>query len=116
MSIKIIKEKINKDELKQAAQESFGDMVKAVVDIKQGIMALGAELHSDAENVLLNQGSGQNDLWGINIYPDEIGEEMIEFSSLINIRPALNNRTVEIQDLSIKKKIMEVVHKLILWT
>lgn len=113
MEIKLIKEKISKEEIKKAAQDSFGEMVKAVIDIKKEVMALGGELHADANELLIKQGSSQEDIWGINIYPDKSGEDWIEFNSLINIRPSLGNRSIEIQDSDIKKKIREIINKLI---
>jgi hypothetical protein len=113
MEIKIIKEKISKEELRKTAQDSFEGMVKAVVDIEKEIIALGGELHADANELLIKQGSSQKDLWGINIYPDESKEDYIEFNSLINIRPSLGNRSIEIQDLDIKEKIREIINKLI---
>jgi hypothetical protein len=87
MPIRIINEKISRQELQQIAQESFGEFVKAVVDVEKGIMAIGGELHSDEEVVLLEQGSWQENLWGINLYPGDISENWIEFDSVINIRP-----------------------------
>ena len=43
--------------------------MKAVVDVKQEIIVIDAELHADEEELLLDQGSRQEDLWGINLYP-----------------------------------------------
>ncbi|MFH1173183.1 MAG: DUF5674 family protein [bacterium] len=113
MEIKIIKDKISQAELKKMAEESFGDMVKAVVDIEQKIMAVGGELHADAEAELLDQDCQQADLWGINIFPDKTGAEMIIYTSLINIRPSQNNRSMEIKDQTLKDKIRGIVDYLI---
>lgn len=114
MEIKIIKEKISLAELQKAALENYGDMVKAVVDIKKGIFALGGDLHADAEAVLLQAGSDQQDLWGINIYPENSRNEMIVFSSLINISPKRNNRSMIIEIPEIKEKITAIVNNFIL--
>lgn len=100
-------------ELKKVAIERFGDLVKAVVDIEQGIMAIGGELHADEEAVLLEQGSIQNNLWGINLYPDIMGENWIEFDSMINIRPSCNNRSRSVEDKDICARIIEIVNTLI---
>lgn len=113
MEIKIIKDQISKDEIKNAAQNSFGEMVKAVVDIEQEIMTLGGELHADGEALLLEQGSEQENLWGINIYPYNPDGQRIEFTALINIRPSRNNKTMEIQDKAIRSKIQSILQKLI---
>ena len=80
------------------AREQFGDMVKAVVDVEQGIMAIGGELHADEEAVLLDQGSRQADLWGINLYPDAAAVRALEFDSMINVRPAQGNRSRSVED------------------
>ena len=109
----IIKEKIPIAELQKIAKDTFGNLVKAVVDIEKEIMVVGGELHSDAEALLLENGSGQQDLWGINIYPDIKTEEWVEFDSMINLRPSQNNLTRGISDSKIQKKILDTVNKLI---
>ena len=95
------------------AEQHFGDMVKAVVDIEKGVMALGGDLHADEEMMLLEQGSVQHNLWGINLYPDLPREQMVEFDSMINIRPAQNNRSRSVEDDSVRKQILQVVSSLI---
>ena len=111
--MKIIVTTISLVELKTIAQERFGDMVKAVVDIEKKIMTVGGELHADEEALLLDKGSKQNDLWGINIYPDQPRESWIEFDSMINIRPSQNNRTRSIESTTIRERIVAVVNDLI---
>lgn len=111
--IRIIKKKISRQELKQIATEQFGELVKAVVDIEQKIMAIGGELHSDEEAVLLEQGSEQKNLWGINLYPQESKEKWIEFDSVINIRPSFGNRSRNVKDPIIREKIIQIVDSLV---
>ena len=114
MDIIIIKEPITRAELRKIAEKRYGDLVKAAVDIKQSIMAVGGELHIDEEMVLIEQvGSVQNDVWGINIYPEEVGENFIEFDSMINLKPSLGNRTRSVDDPQRRDAIIAVVHKLI---
>jgi hypothetical protein len=88
-------------------------MTKAVVDIDKGIMAIDADLHSDLESALLEAGSTQEDLWGINLYPLKSKEDFIEFTSLINIRPHQNNSSMEIEDSTIREKVKSLVEKLV---
>ena len=103
-------EKISKEELRQIADRTFGDMVKAVVDIAKEIVMIDAELHADIEQTMLENGSNQEDLWGINIYPDGFDDNgIVEFDSLINIRPWQNNRSRYVNDENIRKKIVEIV-------
>src|SRR3989344_6767093 len=111
--MRIINAPISVGELKKIAQELFGDMAKAVVDIEKKIMAVGGELHADEEALLLDKGSKQNDLWGINIYPDQPRESWIEFDSMINIRPSQNNRTRRIESPLLRERIVAVVNDLI---
>lgn len=110
MEIKIIKAKMSSDALKKLAQDGYGDMVKGVADIKRKVMALGGELHADAEAVLLTDGSTSNDLWGFNIYPDKAKNERIEFTSLINIKPVLGSRSIDIKDPKIQSQIQSVIN------
>jgi hypothetical protein len=112
--IVIISEPINPTRLTEMAAESFGDMVKAVVDTNHRLIALGGGLHSDEEAALLAQGSLQADLWGINIYPENPRSEWVEFDSLINIRPRLGNRSRGVEDAAVQQLILEIVDSLIL--
>lgn len=109
----IINQPITKQQLKKITEKRFGDLVKAVVDVEKGIMAIGGDLHADEESFLLKQGSNQENLWGINIYPDLSDEEMVEFDSMINIRPKQNNRTRSIDSQEIRQRIITIIQKLI---
>ena len=114
MFVKIIKNPITRMELRRIAKERFGDLVKGAVDIERGIMAIGGELHIDEEVALIeNENSKQNNVWGINLYPNEEGEEFIEFDSMINIKPNFGNRTRGIDDAQVKEKIKNIVGKLV---
>lgn len=91
----------------------FGDMVKYVADVERGVIAIGGELHADAEQVLLEQGSRQADLWGVNYYPGRGREGCIEFTSLINIRPARGNPGMEVADPGIQGRIRALTFALV---
>ena len=62
---------------------------------------------------LLENGSKQEDLWGINLYPEREFDDWIEFYSIINLRPAMGNRSCNIGDIEIKRKIYKIVNKLV---
>lgn len=109
--MKIIKEVLTLDELKQMAADTFGDLVKAVIDVDRELIAVDAELHSDLEALLLEDGSKQKNLWGINFYPEMQGDDFIEFDSMINMRPSVGNRSRGIENKEISKKIIEIVAK-----
>ncbi len=91
----------------------FGGLVKGVVDIKKQIMVIDGAMHADEEKILLDAGSNQDNLWGINIYPEMANDDFIEFDSIINIRPRLNNFSRSIEDESIKLTIRKIVNQLI---
>jgi len=95
------------------AGDRFGDMVKAVVDVARAVMALDADLHADEEAALLEDGSLQRDLWGINLYPGQAEDEWIEFDSMINVRPSVGNRSRSVEDPALRHRIRAVVAELV---
>jgi hypothetical protein len=109
----VVDQPIDSRLLRDLAEGWFGDMVKAVVDVQRRIIALGGELHSDQELVLLEQGSEQSNLWGINIYPEKPTDERVEFDSMINIRPRQNNRSRYVEDSDTRSLIVAIVDSLI---
>ena len=113
MAIRIVREPITLDELRSLARGQFGDFVKAVVDVRLGVMAIGGELHADEEALLLEQGSRQADLWGINLYPDRVGTDRVEFDSMINVRPSQGNRSRSVEDPALREQIVNIVTRLI---
>jgi hypothetical protein len=110
-AMKILKEPISQDELKKIASEKFGDLVKAVVDVSKGLLAIDAELHSDLEALLLDDGSKQSDLWGINFYPFLEAEDFVEFDSMINIRPSQGNTSRGVDDEAIRSEILAIADR-----
>jgi hypothetical protein len=111
--MRIVRESITLDGLRQLAVDQFGDFVKAVVDVREGTVAVGGELTADEEAVLLEQGARQADLWGINVYPDRPTTERVEFDSMINVRPAQGNRSRSVDDPGIQQRIRDIVARLV---
>ena len=111
MNIKIIDKKITKSELRKIAEEFYGDMIKGVVDIEREILAIGGEYHMDANEVLIKNYSKQQNIWGFNWYFDKLGDERIEYISLINIRPKQGNRVMEVQNASLRDKMKNIILK-----
>lgn len=107
----IIKDSIDLEEIKNMLGNFFPEMVKGVVDIEKKYLALDAELHSDLEALLIENGSSQRDLWGINIYPEL--EDFIEFDSLINIHPIYNNKTRYVEDENIRNDIINIINNIV---
>ncbi len=111
--MKITENKISKSELRDMAKNMFGDFVKAVVDVERETIAVDAELHADLEALLLERGSKQENLWGINLYPDLSGTDFVEFDSMINIKPRQENRSRSVENQEIRDKIISIVNKLV---
>jgi len=109
----IVSKNISIPELNEMAGKMFGNLVKAVVDIDRGVMAVDGELHADEEALLIENGSEQKYLWGINIYPELKGDDFIEFDSMINLRPSSGNQSRGVDDETIRKKILAIANKLI---
>ena len=108
---KLVTNQLTLAELQTMASSRFGDMVKAVVDVDRELLALDAELHSDLEALLIEEGSHQKNLWGINLYPEREGDRFVEFDSMINMRPSQGNRSRSVDSPDIRKKILEIVSK-----
>lgn len=112
--MQIVNKKISIPELQKMSEKMFGDLVKAVVDIEKEFMVVDAPLHADQEECLLEEGSAQKNLWGINMYPDKFLQDgWIEFDSMINVRPGMNNKTRGVENEQIRKKIIKIVNTLV---
>lgn len=114
MNIELVMASIPMSRVAEAARESFGDFAKAVVDIERNAMALGGEMHVDGEALLLQNSSRQEDVWGVNLYPDRPRKSWIEFDSMVNIRPRQGNRSREVKNEELREKISTVVNRLVL--
>lgn len=110
----LVDDKITLAELKKMSETMLGNLVKAVVDIEKKIMVVDAPFHADQEEYLLEEGSDQNNLWGINLYPDSYGtDQWLVFDSMINMRPSWGNRSRGVDDLRIQKIIRDIVASLV---
>jgi hypothetical protein len=111
--IVVLERRIDPLELKRLVESRFLEMVKYVVDVRRRVAAVGGELHADAEALLLSQGSHQEDLWGANYYPGRGQEDCIEYTALINIRPAQGNRSMEVADPELRRAVREITFALL---
>src|SRR3989344_2846544 len=108
----VVKDTISVSALKALAHEVYGDVIKAVVDVRQGILGVGGEFHSEIERVLIEQyGAERADTWGINLLLEKTGDDFIEFDSMINLKPSLGNRTRDVEDEGVRTLIRAVVAK-----
>lgn len=105
----LITSKANEETLKKVAEDLAG-YIKFVVDIEKKILTAGGLRHFDGEQLLLQNGSKQANLWGGGL-DLETGE--IDFDSMINIRPNQGNASREILSQGIRQQVEEVVKDLL---
>lgn len=99
--------------LTELAASGFGDMIKAVVDCRRRIMVVGGELHADEEQALIDGGSAQSDLWGINLYPTDSSDDWIEFDSMIDVPPGQGNPSRGVESEATRRMIRSFVAELV---
>jgi hypothetical protein len=113
-AVQIVAGRITLAELSAIAEATFGDLVKAVADVRRGLLAVDAGMHSDLEALLLDAGSEQRDLWGINLYPAAFGTPgFLDFDSMVNLRPGQGNRTRSVEDPAIREAIKDLVARVV---
>ncbi|HWQ99288.1 MAG TPA: DUF5674 family protein [Candidatus Methylomirabilis sp.] len=113
MEIRVITVTITRSDLAKIARDMEWSFVKAVVDVARGVMAIGGTMHVDEESLLLQEGSKQEDLWGINLYPELREQGWLEFDSMINVRPWQNNRSRGVEDAHMRSRVEAVVKNLV---
>ena len=111
--MKILENPITKSDLIKESKNFIDEnTIKAAVDIKKELVAVDAPMHYECEQLLLENGSNQEEIWGINLYLDEENlDDLVEFDSMINVRPAQNNRSRSIENPETREKIKQVVVK-----
>ena len=112
--MQILQQPISRAKLRTLAQNTFGDMIKCVADIRLDLLALDADLHADLEQMLLKNGSAQENLWGFNLWVEEAGEDFIEYDSLINIRSWQGNPSRDVLDPEVRENIRQIVEQFII--
>jgi len=107
-------DKISVAELKEMGEKMYEGLVKADVDVARKIVVVDMGMHSDGEAYLLENGSKQRDLWGINLHPDKFDtKEFVEFDSMINMRPSQNNPSKDVLDPEIRKQIIAIIKEVV---
>ncbi|HKZ70869.1 MAG TPA: DUF5674 family protein [Anaerolineales bacterium] len=109
MPIHLLRERATPQQVQEMLAR-YEKMIKDVVDIRQKTLAGGGEMHADCEAILLEDGSEQDDLWGANWWPKD---QRVEFESLINIRPRLNNRSVILQSEELRQPVEAITRQLL---
>ena len=107
-------EHISITELSTMAEKMYGSLVKADVDIAKNVLIVDMGMHADGEAYLIENGSKQKDLWGINLHPTDYGtDDFIEFDSMINIRPNQGNPSKDVLDPEIRRQIIDLVKEVV---
>lgn len=104
---------LKKNEIVQI-KKKYGTYVKVTTDIEKGNLVYGCILHADGEEILLKNKSRQDDIWdgGINMV-----DKIIDCTAVLNIRPKLENNSLEILNYDRRKKFIKIVKKIfkVLW-
>ena len=109
MIIHIIRAKATKEQLAEMLEE-LQSYVKLAVDVERGVLAGGGEWHADCEEILLEDGSLQENVWGADWIPDK---QAVRFESLINIRPRQNNLSLELKDPLLRQRVEQIARDLL---
>jgi hypothetical protein len=108
MKIPIIRNRATQEQIREMLEE-LKTYIKLAIDVERNVLAGGGEYHADCEEVLLEDGSRQEDIWGADWYPDS---KKVVFGALINIRPHQGNRGMEIEDPQLRAKIETMIRRL----
>lgn len=106
----LLTKKTDQVTLKKVSEDLDG-YVKVVIDIKKKIMTAGGTRHVDGEQLLLSQGSRQEDLWGGGV---DLETKAVDYDSMINIRPYQNNPSREVLSHDVRKIMDELIKNFIL--
>lgn len=113
MQIQILNNKISIDEAKKLADGWYGTMIKGCVDIEQSRVALGGDYHIESSELLTKSGSKFEDVWGFNIRFEENPDGVLEFDSMVNLKPNFGNRSRGINNQEVSNKAREVIYNFI---
>ncbi|MEN9582229.1 MAG: hypothetical protein RL641_183 [Candidatus Parcubacteria bacterium] len=116
MEIKILKEIMPITEVLALSQNWYDGMIKGCVDIVRNKVALGGDYHIESCELLVKDGSHQNDVWGFNIRFEETPEGLLEFDSMVNIKPALGNRGRNVDNLEVTDKAEGIIRSWVTFT
>jgi len=106
--MEIIEKALTKEEIKNLGRK-YGRYMKVVADLENGILIIGCSLHVDGEKMLLEKGGKSLNIWGggLNFRTKEI-----DMTAILNLRPKLNNPSMEIIDFKRREKFFKIVKKL----
>ena len=104
----IIRSQIDPESRNRVAEDLKG-YIKVVVDVRRKILSAGGEKHVDGEQLLLKDGSRQEDLWGAGL---DLETNEMDFDSMINLRPK-QNTSREILDANVRQQVELITRSLL---
>ncbi len=110
MSIQILEKPVSMDYVRELAVEWYGTMIKGTVDIAKNKVAIGGKYHVESCELLVEGGGDHTNVWGFNIRFEEDQNGILEFDSLVNIKPSLGNKSRSVENPEIIKKATEIIH------
>ena len=110
MSLHLLKNTTSINDVRILAQEDYGTMIKGTVDIVEKKVALGGDYHMETCELLVENGSNHTNIWGFNIRFDEGQGELLEFDSLVNIKPAIGNKNRSIENPETIQEATKIIH------
>ncbi len=112
MAVKILEEKVSLDFIRQFGKEWYPDFLKGCVDVDLERVSIGGEYHIESCEAMTDTGSSFGNVWGFNIkFTEE--KNILEFESLVNIKPAFNNRSRKLENEETIKKADQIIRKYI---
>lgn len=110
MSLHLLEKPVSMNDVRVFAQEDYGTMIKGTVDIVENKVAIGGDYHMETCELLVEHGSSHQNIWGFNIRFEENQAGILEFDSLVNIKPALGNKSRSVENPEVIEKATEIIH------
>ena len=115
MATRLVKDHISRTELKALIEDDRITTVKAVADVRRGVIGFGGPMHHDIEATLIEDGSLLRHLWGFSLFLDRPWCDAFEFRSHVNVRPEDGNPSIQINDASVRQSLVTLAAKRIDW-
>ncbi len=115
MEIIILTEKMSIEEVKKFAGNWYDSMIKGTVDIVKNKVALGGDYHIESCELLTQNGSTSENVWGFNIRFEEGVDGILEFDSMVNIKPSLGNKSRSILDEDVASVAEKIIRSWIIF-
>lgn len=106
--MKYIDNPLNKNDINQL-KDKYEQYIKLTVDLENRTLVAGSELHADGEKILMKKGGESKNIWGGGI---DLNNLKIDTTAVLNLRPSLENESMEILDSKRREKFINIVKNL----